>query len=312
VLAARYRVLDDHRISANASCGPNAFRIRRKLNGVPDVARPPRVLYLLWHYPQLSESYVEAELRVMRRWGVEIGVWGEVRPASPYDTDVPVFDGRAEEAIKAFRPDLLHIHWLNFASSRKALLAETGLPVTLRAHGFEVSRDILLDLLAEPWLQRLYGFPHQIRLLDAAHPRMRSLVSGFDTTLFAPQTDKNRKLVVRTAAGLPSKELGLFFEVAARRPEYRFVLAAVTCNEWESYIGELHSMNARLGSPVDLRTDLPRDQITQLLGEAGIYLHTLVSPGSPGATPIGMPISLAEAINEICVTERIPIERPEQ
>jgi glycosyltransferase involved in cell wall biosynthesis len=303
VLAARYRVLDDHRVTANASNGVNLFRIRRKNNSVPVMPRPPRVLYLVWHYPQLSESYIEAELRVMRRWGVEIGVWGEVHPAAPYDSDVPVFGGRAEDAINAFRPDLIHIHWLTFASSRKALLAGTGLPVTLRGHGFEVSRDILLELLAEPWLQRLYGFPHQVRLLDANHPRMRSVVCGFDTTMFAPQRDKNRKLVVRTSAGLPSKDLGLFFEVAARRPEYRFVLAAVTCNDKESYIGELHSMNARLGSPVDLRTDVSRDQIAQLLGEAGIYLHTLLSPGAAGATPIGMPISIAEAM----ATGAVPI-----
>ena len=83
VLAARYRVLDDRRITANALLGPNAFRIRRKLHSAPVLPRPPRVLYLVWHYQQLSEAYVETELRVMRRWGVEIGVWGEVHPASP-------------------------------------------------------------------------------------------------------------------------------------------------------------------------------------------------------------------------------------
>jgi hypothetical protein len=294
VLAARYRILDDHRITATASSGVNTFRIRRKFHAPPILPRPPRVLYLVWHYPQLSESYVETEIRTMRRWGVEIGIWGEVNPASPYDTDVPVFSGSAEEAIRAFRPDLIHIHWLNFAASHRALLEATGLPVTLRAHSFEVSREVLLDLLAQPWVRRLYHFPHQMRLLDAEHPGMRSVRSAFDTNLFTPRTDKNRRLVVRTAAALPSKDLGLFFEIAARRPEYRFVLAAVTCNNKEEYVVELREMNARLGSPVDLRIDLPREEIAGLLGEAGLYLHTLVPPGASGATPIGMPISIAE------------------
>ena len=308
VLAARYRVLDDRRITANASAGPNAFRIRRKLHSTPALPRAPRVLYLVWHYPQLSEAYVETELRVMRRWGVEIGVWGEVHPASPYPTDVPVFSGSVEDAIRAFKPDLIHIHWLNFGTSQKAALAASGLPVTLRAHGFEVSRDLLVDLLDQPWVRRLYGFPHQLRLIDAEHPRLRGVVSGFDTKLFAPRAEKDRRLVVRTVAGLPSKDLPLFFEVAARRPEYRFVLAAVTCNQRESYIGELRSMNARLGSPVDFRVDVPRDQIAQVVGESGIYLHTLVSPGAPGATPIGMPISIAEAMatGAVLIVKNLP------
>ena len=63
-------------------------------------------------------------------------------------------------------------------------------------------------------------------------------------------------------------------------------------------------MNARLGSPVDFRVDVPRDQIAQLLGEAGIYLHTLVSPGAPGATPIGMPISIAKGA--VLIVKNLP------
>ncbi|MFI5400248.1 MAG: hypothetical protein ACHQZQ_04245 [SAR324 cluster bacterium] len=35
----------------------------------------PRVLYVLWHYPQLSETYIESEMRCMRRWGCHIEAW---------------------------------------------------------------------------------------------------------------------------------------------------------------------------------------------------------------------------------------------
>jgi hypothetical protein len=296
VLAARYRVRDARRITDTVPLGPSWLRIRqRQLPAEADAPRP-RVLYALWHYPQLSETYVEGEIRCLRRAGVHIAVWRETGAASPFQPDVPVFDGDLAEAVRRFQPDLVHVHWQSFALGRREALARLGLPVTVRLHGFDTDPAGLRELLAQPWLHRVYAYPRQLALLAAPDPRVVAIAAAFDTSLFHPATGKDTRLVLRASACLPSKDLGLFFETARRVPTHRFVFCGVTCNEWEHYPAELRRMAQAMGSPVELRFDVAREALAALMEDAGIYLHTIRPPEAEHGAPIGMPISIAEAM----------------
>jgi glycosyltransferase involved in cell wall biosynthesis len=95
---------------------------------------------------------------------------------------------------------------------------------------------------------------------------------------------------------LPSKDLGLFLELAKRLPEHRCVLAAVTCKEQERYIEEIKEQARRSGTRAEVHFDLPRAEIASLVGRAGIYVHTARIEGQSHATPIGGPMSIAEAM----------------
>ena len=296
ILAARYRIRDTQRISDSVPVGPSWIEIRRRLDPPPAPARRPRVLYLLWHYPQLSETYVESEIRCLQRWGVDIAVWREVGAASPYDPSVPVHSGDLAKLVRDFQPDVLHVHWVGYALARGAQLGALGVPVTLRMHGFDVNQASLNALLDHDWVHRVYAYPHQLQLLDAPDRRALGLSAAFDTSLFRPAIRKDTRMVLRASACLPSKELTLFLEVAKRLPSHRFVLCCVTCNEWEHYADELRRLAAELASPVELRFDVPREEMVGLVARAGIFLHTAHPPHSPPGTPIGMPISIAEAM----------------
>ncbi len=74
----------------------------------------------------------------------------------------------------------------------------------------------------------------------------------------------------------------------------------MTCNEWEPYVEELRRLRDEMQSPVELRFDLPREEAAALIGRAGIYLHTIHPPAAPFGAPIGMPISIAEAMATGC------------
>jgi hypothetical protein len=294
-LAARYRIVDQCRITDDAALGVNRFRVRRKWNPIPALSRPMRVLYVLWHYPQLSESYIEAEILCMKRWGVHIEVWSECGVGSPYEPSVPVHRGSLEEAIAACKPDIIHVHWVQFAVGQGAKLQASGLPVTVRAHGFEVTDQGIRQMLELPSLRRAFFFPHQITSFPN-EPRLKPMTCAFDTTLFGPEPKKDRHLVVRTSAGLASKDLQLFFEVAKRLPGHQFVLAVVTAKFKEQYIEELINMAKSMQSPAEIMVDVPRDKVAALVKQAGIYLHTATPPDNEGGTPIGMPISITEAM----------------
>src|SRR5690606_17212395 len=103
-------------------------------------------------------------------------------------------------------------------------LAASGLPVTLRAHGFDYQENTLAELLQQPYLKRAYLFPDLHPALDP-QDKVRSLGAVVDTSRHYPVLRKNRRMVLRAGACLPTKDLGCFVEVAAMRPEYRFVLA---------------------------------------------------------------------------------------
>lgn len=296
VLGARYRVCDGHRISDIVPAAPHWIAVKKKWPPGADAPRKPRVLYVVWHYPQLSESYLEGDVRKMRAWGAHVEVWRAVKPASPYPVDIPIHDGSLEEAVRAARPDVIHIHWLSFALSQDALLGRLDVPVTIRMHGFDVTQENFREVLGKPWLHAVYAFPAQLALLGSSEPKVKPVPVAFESELFRPHPTKNHRLVVRTGACLPSKDIALFFELAKRLPRHRFVFAGVTCNEFEPYVDELRRLRDEMGSPVELHFDMPRAEVAELMGEAGLYLHTIHPPGAKLGAPTGMPISIAEAM----------------
>jgi Glycosyl transferase family 2 len=296
ILAARYRVCDDIRLTVTQPFGSEVFKIRRKWYPPATAARKPRVLYVLWQYPQLSETYIEGEIRCMLRWGADVEVWREKKPQSPYTPSVPVHDGSLADAVRCVQPDVIHVHWLGYVTQREELLGKLGVPVTLRLHGFDTTPEDCRAILEKPWILAVYGFPLHVEAVNREHPRLRAVPAAFDSTLFRPFAEKDRRLVLRTCAALPSKDIPLFFEVANRLPEYRFVLSAVTCTHGENYADMLRDLRRQMNSPCELMFDVQHEDLVPLVEQAGIYLHTVKPPGTEHATPIGMPVSIAEAM----------------
>jgi glycosyltransferase involved in cell wall biosynthesis len=137
---------------------------------------------------------------------------------------------------------------------------------------------------------------HHLPLIGRDDPKLHAVPAAFDTTLFRPCADKDRRLVLRAGAALPSKDMPLFLELAKRLPEFRFVLAAVTCTDVESYVDSLRNIRRQMNSPCELLFDIQQEELAVLMKQAGIYVHTARPPEAEHGTPIGMPISIAEAM----------------
>jgi hypothetical protein len=166
--------------------------------------------------------------------------------------------------------------------------------VTVRAHGFDTTPASLRAAL-EHFGYAMYAFPHHVGL-SGIGSAPRAVPAAFDTTMFRPHAQKDRRLVVRAGAALPSKDLLFFCSWPSVSRTTVSCLAGVTCNRMEGYVDELRDLQVRMNSPAQVMFDVPREPLARLVGEAGIYLHTAPPPGTEGATPIGMPISIAEAM----------------
>lgn len=245
-----------------------------------------RVLYVLAHFPQNSESYVEAEMTYVASLGIQIEVWS---PLAGYG-DAPKFPVRRtslKDALDGFRPDVIHIHHMTTASYYIDQLPK-GL-VTVRAHSFDWDETLVRKLVYSPAVRRLFAFPQFARRLNNVVP----LPVAYDSILYRRCDDKNRRKVVRLAAGLPTKNLGDFLKIGNKLgDEADFTLAINLVRGKESLFDDLQKENRSLGGHVEILANLSRAQTAELVSSAGIYLST----HDASAHPFGMPISIAEAM----------------
>lgn len=248
-----------------------------------------RVLYVLAHFPQNSESYVEAEMKYFTKMGVSIEVWS---PLSGYGDRPGFFVHRSamEDAIRAFRPNVVHIHHMTTAAYYvdRLFTSFRSKSVTIRAHSFDWDDTLARRLVAHSVVRRVFAFPH----LAERVPGVAPLPVAYDPMIHYPET-KDRRSVVRLAACLPTKRLVDFLEVGNRfGDEMRFTLAVNLVLGKETMVDELSARNKALGGRVRILSNLSRADASELTRKAGIYLGT----HDPSSHPFGMPISIAEAL----------------
>lgn len=255
-----------------------------------------KVLFAEKLYPQISESYIAAEIDFCLKAGVNIEVWSLRQPNVTYPEQVKVYRGPFEEAVRKFEPDLIHAHFRDEIDGNLDFLVRAQIPVTLRGHSVDHSPDKLRKLLEIPWMKRAYLFPHFAKDFKD-HPKVTVMPATYSPKLYYPEM-KARSLVVRIGAGLPYKGLADFIRIASMVQGKAFVLVVGSNIYYPDLLGKLRSLNESLGSPVDIRVDLPRVEAASIVRRAGIMMHT----SDPSGHPFGMPVSTIEGMASGCYT----------
>src|SRR5262249_49933237 len=132
---------------------------------------------------------------------------------------------------------------------------------------------------------------HQLNSLPLSGTKTALTSAAFNADLYYPHARKDRKLVLRVSAGLPSEDLTTFMHTARLCPQHRFVLILGHCYQVESAVEQIIEQNRELGDPVEILVDLQHAERSALVRHAGIYMHTLGE-----REPFGMPVSIAEAM----------------
>lgn len=248
-----------------------------------------RVLYIVWNYPEISETYISTEIGFVQKCGVEVHVWsqGSRQDLAP---QCMVHRGTLSEAFAAVGPDLIHIHFLS-AAKRHLHEIPPGIPITVRGHSFDWNPSIARELGEHASVKRLYLFPHFVTAMGG-HPKAFALPIAYDSTVHFPAMSKNRKMVLRLAAGLPTKGLDDFLAVANRCLDFKFVLGVSRSGGGNEFLEQLLRLNRYVKDRVEIAVDLHPKMAADLNRRAGIYLNT----HDPKGHPFGMPISIAEAM----------------
>ena len=259
-----------------------------------------RVLIVTFNYPQITESYIEAEVVHLRNLGVAVFVWSQtVAPApGPLRADVGVAVGVPLDPIVAeFRPDVIHLHWMLWEANVLDFLRRFGKPLTVRVHT-DTSAERLQLYAVHPAVRRIYGYPGDGLRFQFGHPKFVEMAIAVIRPGALP-VEKNCRLVLR-AASENSRDQTLMVKLARRCPQLEFVL----CIGGSSHQDARETrplLAAALGDqpPPNLRIlwNEPPQQMARWFAQAGIYLHTFL-PHKIAA----MPVSIAEALVNGCYT----------
>jgi len=272
----------------------------------------PRILCLLWHYPQLSEQYMETELRALSRDHDLCVV--SLHDSDPsligYRDHLPYRVARDFASLAAiaeeFQPDVLHGHWLMVLPALHRLARARRVPYTVRAHSFDTIHEVEVapDTIEGRWHARSHevlpvttqdelclgvlAFPFSRGYLEARGVPADKIVDCWPVVDVARFLDHgpNGPDVMNVGACLPKKRLEDFFELSDRVPSRRFRLYSIAYGrDWL-----IEQANA-LGASVDVPPAIEPAEMP-----AEYKRHTwLVSTGCPVRRTLGWSVSIAEA-----------------
>lgn len=199
-----------------------------------------RALYLLFHYPSITEAYVEAEIRAVSHAYEAFVIATDAHPTgvTPYRLHSPyrVIPDRATilESIQSYHPHVLHAHRLFMLPLLAPICAELGIPFTVRSHAHDAipSRDPRVagwmqqapQLLPNATSSRLclgiLAFPFTRRHLEGWGVPRDKIHDCYPVVDFSRFHDPspNGDTVVNAGSYMPKKNMEAFLERAWETP----------------------------------------------------------------------------------------------
>ncbi len=263
-----------------------------------------RVLYVLCHYPQMSETYIKSEIEAVND-DCDIGILCVEEADLPYKANRAYTVCRSNEEMVAlarrFDPDVLHTHWLVQVPLVASLAGCDGrmplgrrVPFTVRAHSFDVlgeqgkqirqatshlNDELCLGVLTFPFTcDRFLAAGVELSKIHGSPPVV-DVAKFFDRS-------PNGDAVMNVGACLPKKRMQDFIALAMMVPGRSFNLYALGYE-----IETIRTDIAKACSPVHLippvePDDMPREYKRH---------EWLVYTAEMSDAMVGWPMSVAEA-----------------
>ena len=265
-------------------------------------AAKPRVMLVLQYFPQLSQTYIKAEIEALCE-DYELSVVTMKAPDLPYKNHypyrmIPAYD-KVREAIREFQPTVLHTHYLETAEVVGKLARDTGIPFTVRAHSFDtlmgkttgkiprhikaamshVNSDLCLGIL---------NFPFTRPWLEKTGIRGEKIFDCFPVIAYDKfhNREPNGDAVMNVGACLPKKRMEDFVQLGKLCPSKTFNLYSIGYKA-----DSLAEYNAKMGSPVTIHTPIEPDDFPPIYKQHGWLVYT----ACPQLNTVGWPMAVAEA-----------------
>jgi glycosyltransferase involved in cell wall biosynthesis len=283
---------DRYRITLNENYNYNNYYITHKYNVLQK--KNFKILYYVHHYCQLSETYIDWEINYFLSLGFEIRIVINCQNlAAPVKHDKILYTDFAS-ALNDFSPHLVHVHWIHLYNGVKDYLTKNNIciPISIRIHGFEYNSS-LNNINSDPNVKLIMSYPHIPNVTKSKNMR----IPIYPAIHYPPPLHeyKEKILVTRVGACLPTKDLKLFidiaYEIKKKSINFKFKAALVLCYTMEYYYDEIVEYNNIKNKPCEIMCNISREESANLLRKSKIYLHTIGNEKT-----YGQPISIAEAM----------------
>ncbi len=261
--------------------------------------RRPKVLYLIWQYPETSQTYIHSEIACLQE-RYEIFTISLIPPSAARHSPVPFehfelsdMDGITARA-REFAPDVIHTHWMHMTGLARHVSRAVRTPYTIRSHSFDLLERPPDRMAADARLVRedaclgVLGFPWAVeRLIEDGAPedKLRATWPVVDYARFHDESP-NGSDVMNVGACVPKKKMEDFLLLALRMPHRRFRLYA------SGYLNpHLRQRKEELGSPAQVVPATPHEDMPREYKRHEWLVYT--ADWAPRS--VGWPIVVAEA-----------------
>jgi hypothetical protein len=257
-----------------------------------------RILYVLRQYPQVTETYIETEVRVLEERGHTVEILALNVASDPCRRThaflhIPQHHDEAiAAAVRKLAPDVVHSHELDTARRAYAASCDADAPFTLRTHSYDVMglpserMRTLGAYLNDDRCLGVLAFPFAVEALVAAGVReeqIRPCHPVVDYTRFHDESPNGRG-VMNLGACQAKKGMDQFLALAQALPERDFNLWAI------GFDAELLAReNDALGRPVQLMGRTEHAQMPAHYKRHEWLVYTAA------ARTVGWPVAIAEA-----------------
>lgn len=258
--------LDEDKIANKNLVHYNQYKIYKKYNINSKKFINKKILYIVFQYPHLSETYIDWEMKYFIELGASIEILADSQYcASPIYTNIKIhYD--IDKAISSFQPDLIHIHWLTICEKYCKILSEkkNSIPITTRIHGFEYTIDAIKKINSDPNMKYIFTYKHLLEQCISQNINTSKMIVStipINTdfhypSLLEPNIDKIK--VLRVAAGLTTKNIDMFIELANELHDFDFTLLLVRCNGNENVCNDFINFNKGLGGKCKIIINVAR------------------------------------------------------
>lgn len=269
----------------------------------------PTVMYILRQYPQISETYIQTEMDAVSDEFevIVIALQDAAKNGNTgYANHLPYLVindlGQIANAIKMFKPQVLHTHWLISLPLIVDIARAMHIPFTVRAHSFdtivsdqprlaewrEMAAQVITDASHDELCLGILAFPFSLAFLHTHGAQMDKVTPCFPCVDYQRFHDRtaNGEAIMNVGACIPKKRMEDFLEIGASLPGHQCNLYAVSYR-----VEQLAQKNIAMGSPINIQTP-----IEPALMPAEYKKHRwLLYTADWHMGSIGWPLSIAEA-----------------
>ena len=270
--------------------------------------RKRRVMYVLWHYPQISETYMQTEMEALQGeydiCVISRNAGGGNLTKAKHHFPFTVIQNEIDvvRAIDLYKPDVIHSHWLIHSPSILRIARRCTIPFTIRAHSFDTipspdprmrrwmqnCRRILTEVACDDLCLGIVAFPFSRTFLLKSGVPDRKIHDCYPVVNYDRFFDRseNGEDVMNTGACIPKKRMEDFLELGKLASGKHFRLYPVSYD-----VDDINRLNERMGAPVDIMSP-----VEPCAMPAQYKRHRwLVYTACPMLQNVGWPLAVAEA-----------------